>query len=167
MASRTCKARNDKGQPCGARPMRDNDYCVFHDPEHAEVVQEARRAGGQRRKREAAVATAFDFQGLTSIEEIRRLVEVAAFDALGLSADNADGMRRPEQDEACRKVAANAICREGLIYDNRDSNARDWTSRTVSPATALSTKPVTSLKRVGCGQYRLPSGSGSVIWQGG
>ena len=87
MPTRTCKARNDKGQPCGARPMRDNDYCVFHDPEHAEVVQEARRAGGQRRKREAAVATAFDFQGLTSIEEIRRLVEVAAFDALGLNND--------------------------------------------------------------------------------
>jgi hypothetical protein len=64
--------------------MRDSDYCVFHDPEHAEVVQEARRAGGQRRKREATLATAYDFQGLTSIAEIRRLLEVAAFDALGL-----------------------------------------------------------------------------------
>ena len=42
---------------------------------------------GQRRKREAAVATAYDFQGLTSIEEIRRLVEVAAYDALGLNND--------------------------------------------------------------------------------
>ena len=81
---RICKARNDKGQPCRAAPLRDGDFCVFHDPEHAEVVQEARRAGGQRRKREAAVATAYDFEGLTSIEDIRRLVEVAAYDALGL-----------------------------------------------------------------------------------
>jgi hypothetical protein len=60
------------------------DFCVFHDPDHAEVVKEARRAGGQRRKKEAAVATAYDFEGLTSIEDIRRLVEVAAYDALGL-----------------------------------------------------------------------------------
>ena len=67
--------------------MRDSDYCVFHDPEHAEVVQEARRAGGQRRKREATLATAYDFQGLESIEDIRRLVEVAAYDALGLNND--------------------------------------------------------------------------------
>ena len=64
--------------------MRESDFCVFHDPDHAEVVQQARSAGGQRRKREATLATAYDFQGLTSIEEIRRLIEVAAFDALGL-----------------------------------------------------------------------------------
>ena len=64
--------------------MRESDYCVFHDPDHAEVVAQARSAGGQRRKREATLATAYDFQGLTSIDEIRRLVEVAAFDALGL-----------------------------------------------------------------------------------
>src|SRR5690606_6714067 len=81
---RKCKQRNDRGDPCGAFPMRGSDYCVFHDPEHAEVVQEARRAGGQRRKREATIATAYDFQGLTSVEEIRRLVEVAAYDALSL-----------------------------------------------------------------------------------
>jgi len=47
-------------------------------------VQEARKAGGQRRKREVTLATAYDFEGLTSVPEIRRLVEVAAFDALGL-----------------------------------------------------------------------------------
>jgi hypothetical protein len=64
--------------------MRESDFCVFHDPDHADVVQQARSAGGQRRKREATLATAYDFQGLTSIDEIRRLVEVAAFDALGL-----------------------------------------------------------------------------------
>ena len=84
MTSRTCKARNTKGEPCRGTPMRESDFCVFHDPDHAEVVQQARSAGGQRRKREATLATAYDFQGLTSIDEIRRLVEVAAFDALGL-----------------------------------------------------------------------------------
>ena len=84
MASRFCKAKTDKGEPCRPMPMRESDYCVFHDPDHAEVVQQARSAGGQRRKREATLATAYDFQGLTSIDEIRRLVEAAAFDALGL-----------------------------------------------------------------------------------
>ena len=82
--TRTCKARNDRGDPCRAAPLRGGDYCVFHDPEHAEVVQEARRAGGLRRKKEATIATAYDFEGLTSVPEIRRLVEVAAFDALSL-----------------------------------------------------------------------------------
>jgi hypothetical protein len=67
--------------------MRESDFCVFHDPDHAEVVAQARSAGGQRRKREATLATAYDFQGLTSIDEIRRLVEVAAYDALGLDND--------------------------------------------------------------------------------
>ncbi len=87
VVSRTCKARTDKGDSCRAAPLRESDYCVFHDPEHADVVQEARRAGGQRRKREVTLATAYDFEGLSSVPQIRRLVEVAAFDALGLEND--------------------------------------------------------------------------------
>jgi hypothetical protein len=66
LGPRTCKARNDKGEACRAAPLRDGG------------------AGGQRRRKEAAVATEYDFEGLTSIEDIRRLVEVAAVDALGL-----------------------------------------------------------------------------------
>src|SRR5688572_17212189 len=84
MTARICRARNARGDPCGGTPMRDSEFCVFHDPDHTEVVQEARRAGGQRRKQEATLATAYDFQGLTTIADIRRLIEVAAFDALGL-----------------------------------------------------------------------------------
>jgi hypothetical protein len=84
VVSRTCKARNDRGEPCRASPLRESDFCVFHDPDYADTVQEARRAGGQRRKREVTLATAYDFEGLTSVPEIRRLVEVAAFEALGL-----------------------------------------------------------------------------------
>ena len=85
MASiRTCRAKTESGDPCRAAPMRDSSFCIFHDPDHAEVVQQARSAGGQRRKREATLATAYDFQGLTSIPEIRRVIEVAVFDAFGL-----------------------------------------------------------------------------------
>ena len=84
VVSRTCKERNDKGTPCRAAPLRDSDYCVFHDPEHTAAMQEARRLGGLRRRREGTVAIAYDFEGLQSIQQIRRLVEVAALDALGL-----------------------------------------------------------------------------------
>ena len=82
--TRTCKGRKENGESCRAAPLRDRDYCLFHDPEHQESVQVARSAGGHRRKREAALATAYDFEGLTSVQEIRRLVEVAAYDALSL-----------------------------------------------------------------------------------
>jgi hypothetical protein len=84
VVSRTCRARNARGDSCRAAPLPDQDYCVFHDPEYGDTVQETRRAGGQRRRREVTLATADDFQGLTSVPQIRRPVEVAAFDAPGL-----------------------------------------------------------------------------------
>ena len=47
-------------------------------------MAESRRLGGLRRKREVTVAAAYDYEGLGSVPEIRRLLDVAAFDALGL-----------------------------------------------------------------------------------
>ena len=88
----TCKATNARGEPCGATLMHESDYCVFHDPEHADAMKEARRLGGMRRRKEATLAVAYDFEGLDTIPEIRRLVEVAAMDALSL--DNSLGRVR-------------------------------------------------------------------------
>ncbi len=65
-------------------PLRDSDFCVFHDPEHAEAVQEGRRLGGLRRRREGTLAAAYDFDGLDTIKELRRLLEIAALDTLNL-----------------------------------------------------------------------------------
>ena len=84
VVSRGCKERTDRGEPCRAAPRRDSDYCIFHDPENAEAMQEARRLGGLRRRREGTVAAAYDFEGLDAVPQIRRLLDVAAFDALGL-----------------------------------------------------------------------------------
>jgi hypothetical protein len=56
----------------------------MHDPAHADDVQEGRRLGGQRRRREVIVSNAYDFDGLASVEQIRRLVEIAVVDTLGL-----------------------------------------------------------------------------------
>jgi hypothetical protein len=46
-------------------------------------MQDARRLGGLRRRREGTVAVAYDFEGLETVPQIRRLVGVAAFDVLG------------------------------------------------------------------------------------
>ena len=79
---RTCQARNDRNEPCRARPLRDADFCLLHDPEQAEAVQEARRLGGRNRRNEATVATLFDIEGLQTIPQIRRLAEIAMGDLL-------------------------------------------------------------------------------------
>jgi hypothetical protein len=84
LVKRACSFVKDDGQHCQATPLRESAYCLWHDPEHAEEVAEARRLGGQRRKRERVVSGAYDFEGLGSIPQIQRLVEVAALDALGL-----------------------------------------------------------------------------------
>jgi cytochrome c peroxidase len=83
VASRTCKARKQDGSPCMAPPRTDGDFCRLHDPDTANEVQEARRLGGLRRRKETTVAVAYDFEGLASVPQIRRLVEVAAYDVLG------------------------------------------------------------------------------------
>ena len=72
------------GRPCGSPPLRDSQYCLFHSPEHADEAREARRLGGLRRRREVTVAGAYEFDGLDSVDQIRRLLEVAALDTLAL-----------------------------------------------------------------------------------
>ena len=79
-----CASTKENGQPCRSPKLRDSDYCLMHSPEHAEEVAEARRLGGLRRRREVAVSGAYDFGGLQSVGDIRRLLEVAVLDTLGL-----------------------------------------------------------------------------------
>jgi hypothetical protein len=90
--SRACSGVRTSGEPCGAPPLSDGVYCLWHDPEHADTVAEARRLGGSRRRKEATIAVAYDVQGLGSIVDIRRLVEVAALDVLSL--ENSVGRAR-------------------------------------------------------------------------
>jgi len=82
--SRQCAYRQEGGAPCRAAPLRDSQFCLMHSPEHAKEVQEARRLGGLRRKREATVTGAYEFEGLNTVDGIRRLVEVAVLDTLGM-----------------------------------------------------------------------------------
>ena len=84
MQSRLCSFRKESGEVCGASPLLEGEFCFWHEPERAQEVAEARRLGGLRRRKEQTVASAYDFQGLGTVTEIRRLVEVAAVDTLSL-----------------------------------------------------------------------------------
>ena len=83
---RGCAALKKNGQPCYAPGMNDSNFCLMHSPEHAQEATEARRLGGLRRRREVALSGAYDFEGLQSVSAIRRLLEVAALDTLGLES---------------------------------------------------------------------------------
>ncbi|MBA3688434.1 MAG: hypothetical protein H0W81_06370 [Chloroflexi bacterium] len=72
------------GRACQAPPGRGSRFCFWHDPDKADDLAEARRLGGIRRKRERTVAAAYDFSGLSTVEAIRRILEIATLDALGL-----------------------------------------------------------------------------------
>jgi hypothetical protein len=84
LTKRVCKAIRGDGAPCGMPPLRERSFCLAHDPDHVEEAQEARRLGGQRRRRERIVAEVYDFEGLDSIPKIRRVVEIAVLDTFGL-----------------------------------------------------------------------------------
>ncbi len=84
--TRLCAFRFPNDEPCHSPPLRDGNYCLMHSPEHAKEVQDARRIGGLHRKREATLSAAFDFQGLETVEGIRRLLQIAATDALAMES---------------------------------------------------------------------------------
>ena len=81
---RGCKGIKQGGERCLAPPLREGDFCFWHDPEHQTEAAEARRLGGLRRRREGTLQGAYDLGGLDSVAGIRRLLEVALLDTLGL-----------------------------------------------------------------------------------
>ncbi len=84
MNHRGCTGFKENGQPCHAPKLLDGEYCLMHSPEHAAEAAAARRRGGLRRRREVAVTGAYEFAGLQSVGDIRRILEIAVLDTLGL-----------------------------------------------------------------------------------
>ena len=84
MLERICKGNKDSGEPCRQAPLQGSDFCFWHSPEHAEEAAEARRLGGLRRRKEKITSGAYDFEHLGSVAQVRRLLEIAAVDTLGL-----------------------------------------------------------------------------------
>ena len=84
VSGRVCQATTEAGQPCRQPPLSDKQFCFWHEPSNAQEAAEARRLGGLRRRRESTLAGAYQFDGLQTVTQIRRLLEVAALDMLGL-----------------------------------------------------------------------------------
>jgi len=47
--SKHCKAKNKRGEPCGAYALQGSDYCFHHDPTKAKERAAARARGGYAR----------------------------------------------------------------------------------------------------------------------
>ena len=91
VVSRTCKTVRDSGESCRAAPLRDGAFCRMHSPDHAADVQEGRRVGGLRRRKEVTLQAAYEFEGLDTVVDIRRVVEIAILDALSMENSIARG----------------------------------------------------------------------------
>lgn len=92
MLARTCSFIKDNGERCQSAPMQDSAFCFWHDPEHAHEATEARRLGGLRRRKERAVQGAYEFEGIASVKDLQRVVEIAIIDTL--SMENSMGRSR-------------------------------------------------------------------------
>jgi len=55
-----------------------------HSPDRQKEVQEARRLGGLRHKREVTIANAFQFDSVDTVKGIRRIVLIALLDTLAM-----------------------------------------------------------------------------------
>ena len=84
VAPRTCAFRFQDGRSCGAAPLRDSAFCLWHSPDHAEQVAESRKLGGSRRKREVTLSGVYDLESVITVRDIQRLIEIAVMDTLAL-----------------------------------------------------------------------------------
>ncbi len=82
--ARTCRAETGKGEPCRQAPLQESEFCFWHSPDHTTEAAEARRLGGLRRRKEKAVSGAYDVEGLATVDQIRRLIEIAVLDTLSM-----------------------------------------------------------------------------------
>lgn len=81
---RVCKGRNTSGEACRANVQSEIDWCFMHDPERQDEVREARKAGGQRRRREGTIALAYDLGELDTVVDLRRVLRIALLDTVSL-----------------------------------------------------------------------------------
>ena len=81
---RTCAGVSEGGGRCRQAPIRGQDYCFWHHPDLQQEAQEARRLGGLRRRREKTVQGAYEMDGLATVQEMRRIIEIAILDTLSL-----------------------------------------------------------------------------------
>ena len=142
MQVRQCHYRMPDGRLCRAAPLLGEDFCLFHHPDREQEAAEVRKLGGLRRKRERAVAGVYEFQGLTTVGDIRRLLEVAALDTLSLenSVARARTLAYLVKARCRRKIAAEErpsrlpVAKDGPCFLRSHSRLRKQMSK--APATS-------------------------------
>jgi len=82
---RTCKGKNEHGRNCGQAPLVDSDFCFWHDPSCEKEAAEARRMGGANHRKEKALQGIYGVDGLETVADIRRILDVAITGVLPLS----------------------------------------------------------------------------------
>ena len=84
---RSCAFVMPDRSTCRANPMRDEQFCYFHHPDHKQDAADARRLGGNRRRREKTLEGAYDLhEDFRSVDGLLRFVESGAIDLLGLDS---------------------------------------------------------------------------------
>jgi hypothetical protein len=81
---RTCASIKQNGERCRQAPLQGEDHCFWHHPDYSEEAEQARKLGGQRRRREKITEGAYELESLDSIPALRRVLTIALLDALGL-----------------------------------------------------------------------------------
>jgi hypothetical protein len=56
----------------------------MHTPENADAMQEARRVGGLRKRREGTLEVIYEVDGMETVPQLRRVLKIAVMEALGL-----------------------------------------------------------------------------------
>ena len=56
----------------------------MHTPENADAMQEARRVGGLRKRREGTLEVIYEVDGMETVPQLRRVLKIAVMETLGL-----------------------------------------------------------------------------------
>ena len=131
MLDRTCSGISKGGERCRQAPLRDQAFCFWHHPDNAEAADQARKLGGQRRRREGTLLGAYDFEGLATVAELRRLLEIATLDTLSLE----------------NSVARNRTLMTGVQTAAKLLEVGELEDRVASLEAALSSRAVTPTRR--------------------
>jgi hypothetical protein len=76
---RQCQARSRTGEPCSAYVAPGKTYCVWHDPDRAGEMHEARQRGGRNKSREAR-ARKLLAKGLGTLGDVNDVLKLAMLD---------------------------------------------------------------------------------------
>ena len=130
-----CKQAKADGKPCRAGARPGSRYCIFHDPELADMRAEARRAGGRRRCPRAVVLSnaedlpvrnAADVTALlgTTINEVRQgKLDPKVANAIGYLAGVL--LRALETSDIAEQLASFRKQIEGVHYGDGGAENRD------------------------------------------